>query len=335
MTKQMIPTGGQKDGEMGLYELLDVEQSAIQPVAEQPIPEAQVQSVIRQRVSEKPHRSIANKLVRSVKLVGVGVLAVGVGLVANEIREFGLGIPEAKQEIEVEVGPANTKIDENVYINLSTMTSRFPMEVKTSLDRFGPSNCDVSIIMTDEDEQVKTTTNGGIIFDQLDTTPNEDGTYDVSTSGRMVLTPSSVVWTETPILFEEDLVWADTCFDFNEPNKAMDIAVTTVQQAGQLAAACAVGSRPGKQAIESGIKQYLRMVGTVPADTPNTDIDVDMTNLEEQQKAVYGEKVQLFDQIVGDKIDHYLKDTEDHELKSNFDDIKDCRLHDITFSAQQ
>ncbi len=337
--RQMIHDGGESSqGQMGHYSFEEIspphsdDVRVDQPVAMQ---ENQTQSDVMQ-VHRQPrattYRSIGDRLRTGAKIVKYGALAVAIGVVAKEIHDFGIAPPEAKKEIEVEVGPAKSVIAENVFVNLNTITSKFPLRVETSLDRFGPSNCDVKIIMTEEDEQVKTTTNTGIIFDSIETNLSESGDASVFVRGDVVLTPSSVLWSDTPIKFEEELSPMDACFDFNEPNQAMDIAVTTVLQAGQLAGACAVGSEVGQESIEQSIREYVRMNGTVEPDTADESISVQFENIDEQQDALYGRTVQEFDKIVDQKIKEYVESSKKHKISSNFEGIKDCSQHEITVS---
>lgn len=328
----MQPVDGQQSGEMGRYELQD----AVEVRAEEMHPDQQVQQpieVIRTRHEIESHRRrgfgerVRNGL-RKTMLVGAGVLAV---LVAKEIQEFGPDF-DAREKAEISVGPAHSVARTNMFLNLAEITSEFPLEIKTSLDRPGPVNCDMKIIMTDSDEQVRTVSNTGVVFDNYQVNEGEADNYDIVVSGEMASAPTAVAWSETPILFERDLPGFDACFNMDEPNQAMDIAVTTTLQAGQLAAACAIGSEEGERAMEQGLKDAARMLGDIPAETPDEKVTVNFSDLEIQQDAMYGQAVRQFDAVVNAKLDEYIDKSKDHEAVTNFDGIRDCSQHTFEFA---
>lgn len=270
---------------------------------------------------------------RGIRNVGVmavaGLAALGAWNAYEMFEDFGV---DATQETDITVGPAKSVVHPYQYVNLASITSRFPLSVKTSLDRFGPSNCDMSIIMTKEDEQVQTTTNTGVVFEEFATTKGEDGRYTIKLAGSMVMTPAAIDWLKTPILFERDLALLDACFNMDEPNRAMDLAVTTTLQAGRLAAACAVDSEPGVRALETSIKEHARKIGDIAEEVPDEEIDVLFENLEAQQDELYDEASTTFDEVVNGKINDYLEESDDHTVRTNFDGIKDCGQHQFEFA---
>ncbi|MFO0920132.1 MAG: hypothetical protein U0451_00480 [Candidatus Saccharimonadales bacterium] len=279
-------------------------------------------------------RERARSVWRFTKVVG---LTAGALLVAREIHDFGFDF-DAEQKAEITVDAADNSIRENVYVNLAEVSSTFPLEVKTSLNRFGPSNCDMNISMNKKDHEVTTVTNTGVIFDVVDVNPvTEDGIYkyEIDVEGDMEMTPSSVDWTKTPILFDQELKGLDTCFDMNEVNSAMNLAVVTTQQAGQLATACAIDSKEGEEVIIDGIKEDAKNHGDIPENVPNDKIKVNFPGLDDQQDAAYGRTVQEFDTVTGKVIDDYIDASPDnHKVKTNFDGIKNCKKHTFKFGNQ-
>ncbi len=270
---------------------------------------------------------------RGIKMLGgaaIATLVLAGGLfIAEHIDDFSF---DSTEKTEVTAGPADSEVRVNQFVNLSEIRSTFPLVVRTSLDRPGFVNCDMKIVMKDKDEQVETITNTGIVFDSIQTVKDESGKYSIDVSGDMKMTPSSVAWQETPILFERDLAAFDSCFNMDEPNQAMDIAVTTALQAGQLAAACAVDSKPGKRAIYSALKQNAKMMGDIPAEVPEEVISVEFSNLDEQQDVMYANAVRTFDKTVTKKLNQYTDASKDHELVTNFDGIRDCSQHTFSFA---
>lgn len=324
MSKQEVPIIFQNT-DPGVGEHYDVdERFHVDDVSQSPV---DVTVHVDQRRPGRIRRGIRNVGVMAV----AGLAALGAWNAYEMIDGFGV---DATQETDVTVGPAKSVVHPYQYVNLTSITSRFPLSVKTSLDRLGPSNCDMNIVMTQENEQVQTTTNTGVVFEQFATSKGEDGRYSIKLMGSMLMTPASIDWLETPILFERDLGLLDACFNMDEPNRAMDIAVTTTLQAGRLAAACAVDSEPGVRALEASIKDHARMIGDIPKEVVDEDIDVLFENLEEQQDELYDEASDAFDDVVNGKIEEYLDESDDHRVHTNFTGIKDCSKHEFEFAEQ-
>ncbi len=298
-------------------------------------PEQGIKRVSRNKAVPNNRRSIRERARSVWTITKVAGLTVGALLIAREVHDFGFDF-NAEQNAEVTVGAADNDIREDVYVNLAEISSTFPLEVKTSLNRPGPINCDMTISMNKKGHEITAVTNAGVVFDQVDPKKLEDGTYQIDVQGGMKITPSFVDWTKTPIQFDSDLKYTDRCYDMNEPNSAMNIAVIATQQAGQLATACAIGSKEGETAIINGIKEDAKSHGDIPEDVPNSEINVNFPGLNDQQDAVYGRAVQNFDEETGKVIEDYIDASpDDHKVKTNFDDIKDCDKHTFTYIGKQ
>ena len=242
---------------------------------------------------------------------------------------------EATHKADVFVGPARNTVTTDMFVNLADVTSQFPLSVHTSLDRFGPSNCDMRIDMK-QGKQVQTTASVGAVFDRVEVTSGKKrGHFGIDVSGQMRLTPTAVNWLTTPIKFDRDLSMLDTCFNMDEPNSAMNIAFLTVVEAGQLGAACAIGTPQGESAIDSALIKKEKMDGAIPKNTPDGNIDVHYHGLADATDAVYARAVREFDQVTGKAIGDYLGETDSHKVHTNFTGIKDCSKHVTTLAPQK
>lgn len=279
-----------------------------------------------------PRRTIGDKLRTGWTVTKTTVAIVGALLIAREIHEFGFSV-ESHEKTEVSAGPAENVVRENVFVNLAEVSSTFPLEVKTLNNRPGPVDCGISISMNKRGHEVTTVTNTGIIFDKLASSKQEDGTYEIDVEGGMEMTPSFVDWRRTPILFDRELSGFNICTNLDEPNEAMNIAVVTTQLAGQLATACAVSSNEGERAIIAGIKQDERMHGNIPAGIPDDQITVIFPELDKEQDANYGRASRSFTSGVRDVIKQY--ETDNSEVTTNFEGIRDCEQHTFTFEEQK
>lgn len=300
----------------------------------------------RERAEKAPRPDRGRNPLKRAGTIGrilvVGLALFGLVEAYNELTDFG---PDAHHDIGLEVGPAKNVVRKNVFVNLAEVSSSFPLKLHTSLDRPGFSNCDMNITMTGE-RRVKTTTDAGIIFDNYSAEATPDGTYKIDVDGNFVLQTSAVDWLKTPIKFDRDIAGFDSCFNMDEPNAAMDIAVNTAIQAGGIAAACALDTKPGEQALDSALIDFAQMMGDIPADVADTNVVVTIDDLKAQQEANYGRAVDSFNTVVHDKINEYLTASGDHKLnytpsskdnKSNpnidtdFTGITNCALHETTF----
>lgn len=324
------PISGQQDGEMGEYIFVENPEPIEEVSVVREIPYQQtVHNVQKKGVGER-----ARGFFRKSAIAGGLVVA---ALVVTEAAEF-LPDFEAKKKLDIDLGAADSVVRENYFVNLAEVTSRFPLEVRTSLDRPGPINCDMKIVMTDEDEQVETVGNTGVIFDSYEAKEDEakPGHYIIDVRGDMDISPIAISWDKTPILFESELSWSDRCYDMNEPNQAMDIAVTSAIWGGRLATACAIDSAVGERAIREGLIRDAISHGDIPSDITDENIVVNFDNLGEQQDAIYGDAVRAFNENVGEKIDQYLQPGNgSHKAETNFDGITDCSEHTYAFADGQ
>ena len=283
------------------------------------------------RLTRRIAASLANPVVRplaAIAFLGIGALALKdqIGNIIDGV------IPDASHSAEVELGAPETVISENVYLNLGSVESEFPLRVWTSLRRPGLlPDCTLEIANTGEDgknPKIETTSNFGVTFDQLKINPDEDTkTIAVSAGGGFKLTDPAVKYDDTGLEIQPGGM--NVCVGSNEITSAQNIAFTAAAEGGRMALACALGSDEGQQVAEAALREYIRTSGLYTQYKTVTVIWEDsyrvaVLDLTESTETGLKEKI-------SDKVNEYLNQTPDHaDPAVNVEGITDCNNHDIS-----
>lgn len=283
----------------------------------------------RERLSLNIHsfRKIGRWGLRGTVIVG---LVAGGMYLKDMIDEF---TPDASHKVELDIGAPKTQIFEDQALKFARVDSAFDYRQKTSLDRFGPINCDVTIDATGKNK-VQTETNGEVIVDKLEVI-REGKKSKIKILGDLNLGRTSVDWSDNLFRGSAKIGGTDVCIGANELYKAISIADVTTEQAGQVAAGCALSSPDGETVFEQSIADFVSKTPLLDGVSPD-NIEIDIGDY-------YAESAKLLSKIklnFTKKVDHvvekYLRETKDHKHpKINDDDLLDCSKHKITIGSHQ
>lgn len=319
----MVPTGPLTQEGFGHYEMRPVDQVASVD------PQVKPADVVLNIEHKRPGRIM--RVVKTVGCVAVaGVLVAG----ALQIKDWVSGFSaESKHELELSVGAPQTRMYNDVHLDLAGIDSTFPLTLKTSLDRPGPFNCDTETQHTGkkgQDPKITTHTDAGLIVDGLSVS-NRGGEVVATVEGDVRLSRSSVDYDEQSIDVRGASGGVDVCVGTHEITAARNIVDRTIQHAGGIAAACALESPVGETAFKKGIAQFVAKTELAEG-KPAEAITVEIPNYDRSAKAVYGEQVADFQTSVNGVIYSYLKETDDHaEPRINDQALIDCSQHVIRF----
>ncbi len=292
-----------------------------------------------QRQSSKPERAPRPRRYTGMararrigKLVGYGTAAALVAAGAMQVKDWVEGFsPDATHKTDLTVGAPETRVYQNVHVDLATMESKFPIELHTSLDRPGPFNCDTETRHTGregEDKKIVTTTDAGMVVDSLSVT-KEDGRVRVVVDGDIHLSQTAVDYDENMLQVRGASGSVDVCVGTGEVTDALNILNRAIQHAGGIASACALDSPVGRSAFEEGIVSFVSSTELVAGSDPG-DIDVELPSYDRSADAVYGAQVKEFRESVSGAIDEYLSETAQHEQpRINDQQLLDCSQHTI------
>lgn len=278
---------------------------------------------------EKPDRISKRHISKLRKL---GFVAAGLLTLATSLDMFDV---ESTHKASLEVAPPETKVYKDVRLNLARVESKFGLTLDTSLDRPGPSNCDTSTRHTGkkgEDPKIKTTVRAGVKLDQLKLIESTDkSSLEAVVIGSTVLNETSVDYAENKINVSGASGVLDVCVGTGEVSSALNIVNTSIQHAGQIAAACALQGDSGREAFYGGVREFVRSTD-LGGNYGVGDISVIIEKYEEDTKELHSDAVDTFQKKVGEAIDEYLAETDNHTVaERNTEDLFDCDKHSIQF----
>lgn len=265
---------------------------------------------------------------KSAKIFGALALAGGVatlGLKAKDlISDFS---PHAEHKVELTVGSPESRVYQNVKLNLASIDSTFPVSLRTSLDRFGPVNCD-----TETDQKITTQTDAGMKVEKLEIT-KEKGNLTVKMDGNLALSNSSVNY-DTNLVDVKGANGMDICVGTHEITSARHILDVTIQHSGGIAAACALESPIGEGVLKNSIAAFAVTTSEGAGFDPKK-VNVSLNNSYDQDaRSIYGAQVAGFNHEVDKVISDYLGETTDHaEPQTNFTQLMDCSTHTIVLDG--
>lgn len=285
---------------------------------------------------------------RSVKRVGYTCLAgamVATGLFINDkMDDFGdMFDSGSEHSAELEVGAPETELYRDVYLNLASMKSEIPVQLKTSLNRkLDPFNCDT---ITDHSgkknhPKIETEISAGLLIDEISVTKQDGEVTLVKVDGDIKLTSPSVDYRRNRI--NTELSSLSVCINSNELNSARNIIDVAVQESAKLSASCALLNEDGKQAMLSGLYEFIDKLYLTDESSSTTsnlddkpDYEVVISDYDKSAKAIYGQQVGEFKESVSRVIDDYLAKTKRHKVtRINDGDLIDCDKHTISFPAK-
>lgn len=281
--------------------------------------------------SENVEQSFATRM-QSVRKVGKWGLrgTVIVGLVAGGmylkdiIEDF---TPDASHKLEIDINNIKSTVYENQSIKFATVVSEYNYVQTTSLDRFGPINCDTKINASGKNK-VRTETDGEILIDKIKILRNNDGA-EINIDGDLALSRTSVDWPEN--FFKDRIQMGDTdvCIGANELSWADSIADTVNQQVGQVSAACALESKVGKQVFEQSLVEFASKTPFLEGVDPKK-VKVNLGDYEAESAKLLGLTKDKFNYSTNKMIKKYLNETADHKKpKINTKELMDCAKHSI------
>lgn len=233
-------------------------------------------------------------------------------------------LPEADHELDVDIDAPTTEVVHDVEINFADVTSTFSYQQSTSLDRFGPFNCDANI-----DQEVTAVSPVGLTVETAEITVDGDSATVVVDGDIDSETFVDIESSNVDPDFPSGSV--DVCTNRNEEKWAEKIAIETAKNAGGVGVACAV-AKEGEEALEEAVRYNARMFSEQLAGINPENIEVEYAGDYEgySQAAVNGAVAELysdFDEIAQE----YTSETGDHKDPSiNASDLTDCEKHDIS-----
>ncbi len=287
-------------------------------------------------LSENGEQSFATRM-QSIRKVGKWGLrgTVIVGLVAggmylkDMIEDF---TPDASHKLEIDINNIKSTIYENQSIKFATIVSEYDYVQTTSLDRFGPLNCDTKINATGKNK-VNTETDGEILIDEIKISRRDDKA-EINIDGDLALSRTVVDWPEN--FFKDRIQMGDTdvCIGANELSWADSIADTVNQQAGQVSAACALESKVGKQAFEQSLVEFASKTPILEGIDPKK-VKVNLGDYEAESAKLLGYTKDKFNYSTDKMIKKYLNETADHKKpKINTKELMDCTKHRIEIAKE-
>lgn len=321
----MQPVGGQMDGEMGRYEMMQRPAQDLQRHFE---PEF-AQVVRGNRATESRQRNVTDRFQsvrRYAKLAGAALAIYG----GVQIYQALTGNEGAHMTGEVTSEETRVTVYENPPIELANIESDISLELDAGYDRtvsaFG-IDIDINPI------------NNEYYFSQKDLTANTKATltpavmrveesedhFEVTFEGQMELSQSAFDWTE------EELAGADikgTSFSFgNELKDEIDNdALEIMQESAGVTAACALRDEQIADALTGGIANFLRVVNPDFKDS-NKPLKVSVSGLDEQSARLYAQAVDRLNQTVEAIKADYSGPHDQFEL--DISSILNCDAQDI------
>ena len=319
----MVPTGKVTDEGYGHYEM-------------RPSPSAAVSEAAPQQLEISVNHKKPGGIRRTAKTIGYVAAAGLVVAGALQIKDWVTGFsPKTKHKVDLAVGAPQTRIYNDVHLDLAGIDSTFPLTLRTSLDRPGPFNCDTETLQTGKKGQspkITTHTDAGLTIDGLEV-KNQNGTITATVNGDVRLSRSSVDYDKQTIDVKGASGGVDVCVGTHEITAARNIVDRTVQHAGGIAAACALESPLGVTAFKNGIAEFVTNTDLANG-KPAEDIQVELPDFEQSAKAVYGEQVADFEQSLNKAINGYLHETDDHaQPRINDQALIDCSQHHISYGS--
>lgn len=284
-----------------------------------------------------------SKFMRRAKMVGIGALAATVGIAGIQVKQWidGWRNPfngKSSHLVDLTIDAPETKVYENVYLNLAQMQSTFGLSLDTSLDRPGPFNCDTRTRhtgMKDEDDKITTTSNAGIIVDSLSVTRDGE-TVTAELSGNITLSETAVDYGENNINVKGATGGVDICVGTNEITKARGIVDVAVQEAGRVATGCALQDDAGYEIFKRGVRNFVANTDLAKGldEEQLAGMEVEIANFSASADAIYGASVKSFRQAVDQVVGEYLAETDDHaEPNLNDRDLLNCAMHTISLAT--
>lgn len=317
----------------GEYKIVDSATEHATEMTNGQIPIAPEGSIdVRVQVEQSRFRSVG-KLFKKAGYVAIAGLVAAGGLYIKDLIE-GFS-PDSQHKAELAIGAPETKVYEDVYVNVARIDSKFPLTLKTSLDRPGPFNCDTVTEHTGkegEDKKISTETQAGLIIDELSVTV--DGSkVEAVVNGDIHLTKSVVDYDANRINVQGAKGGVDVCVGTHEITAARHIVDVAVQHAGGVAAACALKDPAGESVFDEGLKKFVKT--TLVKDNKEKEISVSVPEYSTSVDGIYGQQVGQFEHQVNKVLGDYLDETDGHDpAKLNESDLIDCSKHKITIAEQ-
>lgn len=330
-TERMIPVNVQPNG-WGYYRIEGSEFPEINDTRSNDTDNGELQPTINIEVRSRRH--LPRKLIAGVTgfamLVGAGVY------VKEHMPELPQILPKANHELETEIGAPETIVVEDVSINFADIESEFKYKQHTSLDRFGPFNCD-----TDINQQVDIVGGASLRVDKASITiKKKEATIDVD---GQINTRTAHNLKESPINIKGASGSVDVCMPkkYKKDEKITDkersemdwaklISSQTISDAGQVAVACAV-VESGESLAEDVIKYNAQVFNDKLTKINPEDIHINFKNsISQESNRIYNQSVAEFYNNYTKISDRYTKATDSHKnVRLNAGALTDCKGHKI------
>jgi hypothetical protein len=294
---------------------------------------------VRVKVDRQPGR--LRRTAIGAGMLIVAVVAAGYAL-KDKLPSLPQIVPEAQHELEVEISDVETEVVYDKTIKFADIESRFDYYQHTSLDRFGPSNCDVDV----EGE----VTAGGIaeVLISEATIIKEgnkatiDVTGDVTASSKIDVTGG--IPDITPANGGIDLCrgtneidWAERiAFGFKDNKNPENIEDGTLKNAAEIAAACAVQAE-GRGALDQAIIYQAAIFSEKLDDLSPENITVKFqADFDEVASNGVNSSVAGFYREFNEVAEKYGQETDEHDdVELNVSELVDCHEHEITVTQEK
>ncbi|MCA9347840.1 hypothetical protein KC867_00345 [Candidatus Saccharibacteria bacterium] len=263
-----------------------------------------------------------------MKYGAIGTLAaLAIGGAYKWIQGFNI---EAGREAVVEAGSADSRIFEDVSLQLAGIESEFPLQVAVKLERKLRPDCNMQINYTgkeDQEDKIMAYTTAGLIVDSI-AVERIDDVATVTVKGDIDISSSEVDYNRQ-IIKTDGKGW---CTSMDEANAVRHIADVAIQNGGGVATACALRDELGKQIFEAGIRDFV-MHTDMANDIDPDKLTIDLPDYQKGADAAYGQKVEQLSTNLDVAVDLFVSQTkdEDHKVERiNTADLVDCSKHTIS-----
>jgi len=269
-------------------------------------------------------------LARKVGTIGVAAAVIVGGSVAG-MRYLQDNIfpkfhgPKASHSLDVEIGAPTTVLAHDVSINFAEVESEFRYNQHTSLDRFGPSNCDMDI-----DQQVHTFADAKILVeDAVITQSLKSATIEISGD---ITANAMIDIDEGQIDIDMASGGVDACKGDNEVKWAKRISSSTIKDAGNVAVACAM-KQEGEDALSEAIVYNAQLFSPDLKELKPEDIKViyEGDTFSRAADAMHDKATADLFSNFGKLADEYYGETDDHTKATiNATQLVDCEQNKVT-----
>lgn len=302
-----------------------------------PMVEAEGQPTIHYTID---HKRPSHPWRRRIIGAGMAVLAVGaaVNFIADRLPELP-HVPDAHHSLDVTIDKVKTEIVYDTSLNYADVEAEFDYAEHNSLDKWGPTNCDASVV-----GRITTAGAADIQISKaiISTTKNKaviEVAGDISAESHMVVQglPDISIATGSVDICNGDNEeqWAKRISfgytDKKDPTKNED---GVIQNAGEIATACVI-AREGRPAFDAAIKKQASAFSKDLKGIDPKNITVKyQSDFDKLTKAELDKKIAEFYKEFYTVADLYYAETDDHTaVNMNAKELIECPSYKIAVTT--